>query len=74
MRAQPPVKAGLYRLGSVILKISAVVATAALIIWLFAPDSWASGKSAAVAALFALPAGLIVYGLTRFAAWTTDSK
>jgi hypothetical protein len=40
----------------------------------FAPDSWTSGKSAAVGALFALPAGLIVYGLTRLAAWITDSK
>jgi hypothetical protein len=73
MRAQR-VKTGLYRLGSVILKVSAAVAMVGLVIWLFAPDSWASGKSAAAGALFALPAGLIVYGLTRLAAWITDSK
>jgi hypothetical protein len=73
MRAQR-VKTGLHRLGSVILKVSAAVAMVGLIIWLFAPDSWASGKSAAVGALFALPAGLIVFALTRLAAWITDSK
>jgi hypothetical protein len=62
MRAQH-VKTGLYRVGGVVLKISAAVAMVGLIIWLFAPDFWTSGKSAAVGALFALPAGLIVYGL-----------
>jgi hypothetical protein len=59
MRAQP-VKTGLHRLGGVVLKISAAVAMVGLIIWVFAPDPWTSGKPAAVGALFALPAGLIV--------------
>jgi hypothetical protein len=45
-----------------------------LLMNVFAHDSWTSGKSAAVGALFALPSGLIVYGLTRLAAWITDSK
>jgi hypothetical protein len=68
------VKMGLYRLGSIVLKLSAAVAMAGLMIWLFAPDSWTSGKSAAVGALFAFPVGLIVYGLTRLAARITGSK
>jgi hypothetical protein len=68
------VETGLYRLGGVVLKIAAAVAMGGLVIWLFAPDSWTSGKSAAAGALFALPAGLIVYALTRLAAGITDSK
>jgi hypothetical protein len=67
-------KTSLYRLGGIVLKISAAVAMVGLIIWLFAPDSWTGGKSAAAGALFAFPVGLIVYGLTRLAAWITDSK
>jgi hypothetical protein len=63
-------ESGLHCLGGVVLKISTAVAMVGLIIWLFAPDSWASGKSA-VGALFALPAGLIVYGLTRLASRIT---
>lgn len=64
MRA-PHVKTGLRHLGDVVLKISVGVAMLGLVIWLFAPDSWSSGKSAAVVALFAMPAGFIFYGLTR---------
>jgi hypothetical protein len=64
----------LYRAGGVVLKVSAAVAMVGLVIWLFAPDSWTSGKSAAAGALFAFPVGLIVYALTRLAAWITESK
>jgi hypothetical protein len=64
MRAQLT-KTDLHRLGDVVLKISVGVAMLGLAIWLFAPDSWFSGKSAAVVALFALPAGFALYGLTR---------
>ena len=37
-------------------------------IWLFAPDSWFSGKTAAAVALFVMPAGFIIYGVTRLLA------
>ncbi len=39
-----------------------------MVIWLFAADSWSSGKTAATVAFCALPAGFIIYGATRLLA------
>jgi hypothetical protein len=61
-------KAGLRRVGDIVLKISIGMAMLGLAIWFFAPDSWFSGKTAATVALFVMPAGLIVYGATRLLA------
>lgn len=46
MRTQPT-KTDLRRLGVIVLKISAGAAIVGVGIWLFAPDSWFSGKTAA---------------------------
>jgi hypothetical protein len=41
-------------------------------IWLFAPDSWFSGKSAAAVALFAIPVELVLYWLIKSLARLSD--
>jgi hypothetical protein len=61
-------KTSLHRVGDVALKISIGVAMLGLGIWLFAPDSWFSGKTAAAVALFVMPSGFIIYGVTRLLA------
>ena len=38
-------------------------------IWLFAPDAWVGGKSAAVVAFSGMPLGFALYGLIRLLAW-----
>jgi hypothetical protein len=73
-RMREPRKTGLYRLGGLVLKLSVAAAMVGLVVWLFAPDLWTSGKSAAASALVALPIGLALFALTRLAAWVTDSK
>jgi hypothetical protein len=67
MRTQP-LKTNLGRLGVIVLKISAGVAMIGVGIWLFAPDSWFSGKTAAAIALFAIPVGLVLYWLIKLLA------
>jgi uncharacterized membrane protein len=62
-------KDSLHRVGDMALKISIGAAMLGLGIWLFAPDSWFSGKTAAAIALFVMPFGFIVYGLTRLLAY-----
>jgi hypothetical protein len=52
-----PRKPGLYRLGGLVLKLSVATAMVGLIVWLFAPDIWTSGKSSVASALVALPIG-----------------
>ena len=66
--AAMPTKTSLRRVGDIALKISIGAAMLGLAIWLFAPDSWFSGKTAATVALFVMPAGLIIYGATRLLA------
>jgi hypothetical protein len=62
-------KTSLHRVGNVALKISIGLAMLGLGIWLFAPDSWFSGKTAATVSLFVMPAGFIIYGVTRLLAY-----
>ena len=62
------IKTGLRRLGDVVLKISIGAAMMGLGIWLFAPDAWVGGKSAAVVAFFGM-LGFALYGLTRLVVW-----
>jgi hypothetical protein len=38
-------------------------------IWLFAPDAWVGGKSAAVVAFFGMPLGFALYGLAQLLVW-----
>ena len=61
-------KASLHRVGDIALKMSIGAAMLGLGIWLFAPDSWFSGKTAAAVALFVMPCGFIIYGITRLLA------
>jgi hypothetical protein len=61
-------KTSLLRVGDVALKTSIGAAMLGLAIWLFAPDTWFGGKTAATVALFVMPAGLIIYGATRLLA------
>jgi len=61
-------KVSLHRLGDIALKISIGAAMLGLGIWLFAPDSWFSGKTAAAVALFVMPVGFVIYGITRLLA------
>ena len=63
------IKMALRRLGDVVLKISIGAAMMGLGIWLFAPDAWVGGKSAAVVAFFGMPLGFALYGLTRLVVW-----
>jgi hypothetical protein len=58
----------MHRVGDIALKISIGAAMLGLGIWLFAPDSWLSGKTAAAVALFVMPLGFIIYGITRLLA------
>jgi hypothetical protein len=67
MRTQPP-KTDLRRIGVIALKVSAGVAMIGVGIWLFAPDSWFSGKTAAAIALCAIPVGLAFYWLAKLLA------
>ena len=67
MRAQR-IKTDFHRVGDVALRISIGLALIGVAIWLFAPDSWSSGKTAATVALSALPVGFIIYGATRLLA------
>jgi hypothetical protein len=71
MRTQST-KTDLRRFGVIVLKISAGVAMMGVGIWLFAPDSWFSGKSAAAVALFAIPVGLVLYWLIKSLARLRD--
>ena len=41
-----------------------------LSIWLFAPDAWVGGKSAAIVAFLGMPLGFALYGLTRLLVWS----
>ena len=61
-------KTNLHRVGDVALKISVGLAMLGLGVWLFAPDSWFSGKTAAAIALLVMPCGFIIYGVTRLLA------
>jgi hypothetical protein len=63
------IKTGLRRLGDVVLKISIGAAMMGLGIWLFTPDAWVGGKSAAIVAFFGMPLGFALYGLTRLVVW-----
>ena len=63
-------KRGLLRLGDVVLKISIGAAMMGLGIWLFAPDAWVGGKSAAIVAFLGIPLGFALYGLTQLLVWT----
>jgi hypothetical protein len=58
----------LHRVGDIALKISIGAAMLGLGIWLFAPDSWFSGKTAAAVAFFVMPFGFIIYAITRLLA------
>jgi hypothetical protein len=71
MRTQPT-KTDLRRLGVIVLNISAGAAMVGVGIWLFAPDTWFSGKTAAVVALFAIPVGLVLYWLIKSLARLRD--
>jgi hypothetical protein len=63
------IKTTLRRLGDVVLKISIGAAMMGLGIWLFAPDAWVGGKSAAIVAFLGMPLGFALYGLTRLLVW-----
>ena len=52
------IKTDLRRLGDVVQKISIGAAMMGLGIWLFAPDAWVGGKSAAIVAFFECLSGL----------------
>ena len=44
------------------------------VIWLFAPDTWFSGKLAAIVALLGIPTGFALYALTRLVGWITSGS
>ena len=68
------IKMGLRGVGDVVIKVFVAAAMLGCVIWLFAPDTWFSGKLAAVVALLGIPTGFFLYALTRLVGWITSGS